>query len=121
VTDATYAISANELKAEDDLGAVGGGNFIAIDFGSVLKPTGSTTLNVVDFSAQQNASNCVIAVGNVYDTKYYISTGKSGDKVTLTVTSSGKLKATFSNVTVSNDFGATTTTVSGTLIETIEY
>lgn len=117
VDDAHYDDGSNDLFASDDFGAVGGGNYVNVSFGSILKPTGSTTLTVVNFGAPSNPSNCEIHVGNTYATAQSYSTGKSGDKAILTVSSSGKLKVTFSNITVSSNGGATTKTVSGTLIE----
>ncbi len=119
VTDASYDYSSNELLAADDAGAVGGGNFVKVTFGSATKPSGSTTLTVVDFGASSDPSNCEIQVGNIYDATRplaYISTGKAGDKVNLTVSSTGKLTVSFSNITVF-DRGSTTKTVSVTLIE----
>lgn len=119
VTDASYDYSSNELIASDDAGAVGGGNFVKVTFGSATKPSGSTTLTVVDFGAPSNPSNCDIQVGNIYDATRplaYISTGKAGDKVNLTVSSTGKLTVSFSNITVF-DRGSTTKTVSGILVE----
>lgn len=119
VTDASYDYSSNTLTAADDGGSVGGGNFIKVTFGSATKPSKSATLTVVDFAATSNPTNCDIQVGNVYDATRplaYLSTGKVGDKVDLTVSSTGKLSVSFSNITVF-DRGSTTKTVSGTLTE----
>ena len=117
VEDAYYDDASNILLASDDAGAVGGGNYVSVLFGSLLKPTGSTTLTVANFGATSYPSNCEIHVGSFYGASQFYSTGKSGDKAILTVSSSGKLKVTFSNITVSAGSVATTKTVSGTLIE----
>ena len=118
VTNASYESTTNELLANDDPGAVGSGNFVRVFFWSAAKPTGSVALTVVDYATSTpDPSTCSIQVGNVYGTNpaQYLSTGKAGDKVTLTVSSTGKLTASFSGITVSD--GTTLKTVSGTLIE----
>ena len=118
VSNTSYESGSNELFANDDGGAVGGGNFIRVFFWSATKPTGNVSLTVVDYgTATPNPANCSIQVGNIYGSNptQYLSTGKAGDKVNLTVFSNGKLSASFSNITVSD--GATVKTVSGTIIE----
>lgn len=118
VTDASYESSTNELFANDDPGAVGGGNFVRVFFWSAAKPTGSVSFTVVDYATSTpDPSTCSIQVGNVYGTNptQYLSTGKAGDKVTLTVSSTGKLSTSFSGITVTD--GTTVKTVSGSLIE----
>ncbi|MDB5198052.1 MAG: hypothetical protein JWO92_15 [Chitinophagaceae bacterium] len=119
VTGAHYESGSNELVANDDPGAVGGGNIIKIFFWSAAKPSGNITLSVVDYATSTpNPSTCSIQVGNLYDATRptaYLSTGKAGDKVILTISSSGKLTASFSNISVT-DY-RTTKTVSGTIVE----
>jgi len=118
VTNASYESTTNELFANDDPGAVGGGNFVRVFFWSAAEPTGSVTLTVVDYTTSiPDPSTCSIQVGNVYGTNptQYLSTGKAGDKVTLTVSSTGKLTTSFSGITVTD--GTTIKTVSGTLVE----
>ena len=69
-------------------------------------------------SLTQDPSTCSIQVGNIYDATRplgYLSTGKAGDKVILTVSGTGKLTTSFSNITVTD--GTTIKTVSGTLME----
>ena len=122
VSNASYEASSNELLANDDPGAVGGGNFIRVFFWSATKPTGNVLLTVVDYgTATPNPANCSIQVGNLYDVSRpagWLSTGKAGDKVTLTVSSTGKLTVSFSNITVlESGVGGTTKIVSGTVIE----
>ncbi len=119
VTGASLGIS-NQLYAHDDLGAAGGGNFIKIGFGSIGRPTASSTLTVVDLPATSNPTNCVIQVGNLYDATRptaYLSTGKAGDKVILTVSPSGKLTVSFLNISVTDYLSPTPKTVSGTIVE----
>lgn len=116
VTDAWYESSSSYLEASDDPGVVGGGNFVRVVFGAFTKPAASTSLTVVQDGLQSDPSNCGIEVGDYYGATYY-STGKAGDKVTLSVSSSGKLTTSFSNITISADGGTTTKTVSGNLIE----
>ncbi|MCW3105980.1 MAG: hypothetical protein JWQ09_486 [Segetibacter sp.] len=119
VTDASYDYGYSTLEASDDAGVAGGGNFVKVTFGSVTKPTASATLTVVEAGTSSNPTNCEIQVGNIYDASRplaYLSTGKSGDKVNLTVSSDGKLTVSFSNITVF-DHGSTTKTVTGTIIE----
>src|SRR5258708_22836344 len=48
VTNVSYVSGSNELFASDDFGAVGGGNYVRVFFGSITKPTGSVTLTVAD-------------------------------------------------------------------------
>ena len=121
VTGANYDFGSNELVANDDPGAVGGGNFIKIFFWSAAKPSGSTNLTVVDYATSTpNPATCSVQVGNTYDVTRptaYLSTGKAGDKVVLTISSSGKLTTTFSNLTVTDHLSTTPKTVSGTIVE----
>ena len=122
VSNTSYESGSNELFANDDGGAVGGGNFIRVFFWSATKPTGNVSLTVVDYgTATPNPANCSIQVGNLYDVSRpagWLSTGKAGDKVTLTVSSTGKLTVSFSNITVlESGVGGTTKIVSGTIVE----
>jgi len=121
VTNGSYDAASNSLIASDDPGAVGGGNYVRVLFGSVVKPDKDITLTVVAISAQANPSNCEVQVGNIYDPYYingHLSIGKTGDNVVVTVSPIGKLTAAFSNISVTaGATGTDTLTVSGTIIE----
>ncbi len=118
VTGASFDDFFHTLTASDDAGAVGGGNYVDVLFGSVVRPTNSGTLTVVNVDATANPSNCVVEVGNIYDIAGHASTGMAGDNVAVTVSSTGKLTATFSNITVTaGPTGTDTLHVSGTIIE----
>lgn len=96
--------------------ALGGGNFVNITFGANLtKPPGGT-LTVIAGGAASNPSTCRISVGNT-DGDSFVSTGKAGDQVTLTVSPERKLTASFSNITVAKIGSSSTKTVSGTIRE----
>jgi len=110
---AGYESNSNELFANDTAG-----NFVRVLFSSLDKPTSSKHLVVLDYSASfTNANQCMLQVGNLYSSNPIqpLSTGKAGDSVFLSVSYSGKLTASFSNISVSD--GTTTKTVSGKLIE----
>jgi len=111
--NASYVESTNELFAFDN-----NGNFVRVFFSSIGKPTISGNLTVLNYTANfTNASQCSLQVGNLYGSNPIqpLSTGKAGDIVILTVSTSGKLTATFSTITVTD--GTTEKTVSGKLIE----
>ncbi len=107
-----YSSNSNELFASDN-----NGNFVRVFFSTVTKPISSGNLTVLDYAATfTNNSQCSMQVGNVNGPQPQpLSTGKSGDAVILTVSSSGKLTASFTNISVQD--GSTTKTVSGTLVE----
>jgi len=109
----SYVESTNELFANDN-----NGNFVRVFFSSIGKPSKSGTLTVLDYATTfTNATQCSLQVGNLYGTNPIqpLSTGKAGDVVILTVSSSGKLTASFSAITVTD--GTTEKTVSGKIIE----
>ena len=111
-TDAGYNENSNELIASDT-----NGNFVRVFFGSIGKPTASAHLVVLNYADPfTGPSQCSLQVGNMYNTTVQpLSTGKAGDTVFLIVSPSGKLSASFSNISVLD--GTTTKTVSGALAE----
>ena len=117
------AFGENKLVAYDstDRYGFGYGNFITIQFAKTDKPVTSSILKIPDWQVNRpmETTECMIYVGNTSDHSRpwgYISC--NGDEpVTLTVSSDGKLTASFSNITVSSDGRNTTKKVSGTLIE----
>jgi hypothetical protein len=89
------------------------GNGISIGFNSHPRVNGTYILSKNGLGSGFPANNCSLSVfGN--NSPNYISTGKPGDVVNVTI-SNGKLHATFSNITIEN--GTDTTTVSGTIIQ----
>jgi hypothetical protein len=121
VTTGSYDATSNSLIAADDAGAVGGGNYVRVLFGSVVRPSTSITLTAVSIDTPPDPSNCTVQVGNIYDTYYingHVSDGKTGDNVAVTVSPTGKLSASFSNISVTNGpTGTDTLTVSGMIVE----
>lgn len=95
-------------------------NTLSIDFNGAFynaskKPI-SGSYTVLKYGGTATSANqCVISAGNQSSTTPFRSTGKSGDVVTISVSSTGKLSASFANITVSD--GTTTTTVSGSIQE----
>ncbi len=110
---AGYDDSSNELFASNNQG-----NFVRVFFSTPLKPTKSGTLTVLDYVTPfTNATQCYLQVGSIYGSNPIqpLSIGKAGDIVSLTVASSGKLTASFTNISVRDS--VTIRTVSGKLIE----
>ena len=95
-------------------GADSAGNYIDILFNS--HPTANAIFTVTrdEVGVGFPSSNCSVTVGNNYLFNTYISTGKSGETVSLTIIH-GKFHASFTNITITN--GSDTTTLSGTVIQ----
>lgn len=93
-----------------------GGGAVGITFST--KPTANKVYTVVLGTATPTADECKITVLNTNDPKTFLSTGRSGDKVNVTV-SGGKVTATITNVEMLYLVGSTEnkTTISGKLIE----
>jgi hypothetical protein len=95
-------------------------NYVSVDFNSKYYTSTSrpvaASYTVLKYGGTATAANqCVVEVGNQASTTPYYSTGKMGDVVTISLSSTGKLIASFTNITVSD--GTTTKTVSGTIQE----
>jgi len=111
----TYNGLATSYNTSSGLGiltsADAAGNSITVTFYSHPATNGTYTV-----SDAANSNDCSINVQTYANNAsvIYSSTSKAGDNVNLII-SGGKLKATFTNVTVSN--GTTTTTTSGTVIQ----
>jgi hypothetical protein len=93
------------------------GNGISIEFNSHPKVNGTYTVTQGFLGPAYPANSCTLSAFNSSSTNY-LSTGKQGDIVNVTV-SNGKLQATFSNISIENVVD--TTTVSGTIIELRYY
>lgn len=93
-----------------------GGGVVGITFSA--KPTTSKTYTVVLGTATPGADECRITVLNTNDPKTFLSTGRAGDVVSVTVTG-GKVAATATNVEMLYLVGSTEnkTTISAKLSE----
>lgn len=112
-SSAVYFASSSELLASDN-----NGNYVRIILSAITKPTTGSTLTVINYvTGFSNAIQCTVHVGNSFSSNPIqpYSIGKAGDVVTLSVSSSGKLTATFTNISVKD--GSITKTVSGTIVE----
>jgi hypothetical protein len=91
-----------------------GGNLISVIFYS--HPAANGTYVVTNGGIPAAGAYCQIQVYTYIGTTatLYTSTGKTGDKVNLTI-SAGKITVSFTNITVS--VGSTSSTVSGTVIQ----
>ncbi|GAB3430777.1 hypothetical protein [Niabella aquatica] len=112
---ATYTNKSNgwALEATDYNNPTNTANSILIFFN---KPSNSRSLKVLTpagttYDPDNTAWIQVVAYGNLY-----FSSGKSGDKIDVTILPNNKLKVTFSNVEVPSVLKGTAL-VSGTLIE----
>jgi hypothetical protein len=94
--------------------AAAAGNTLSIIFYS--HPAANGAFMVTNGGVTAPGTQCMIQVGvynnNTYD--IFTSTGKTGDQVNLTI-SGGKIKVSFTNITVSDN--TTTSTVSGNLTQ----
>ena len=89
------------------------GNYISVVFYS--HPSTGGTYTVINGSSPGGTSCLItVATNSGGSSALYSSTGKTGDKVTLTIVG-GKLTASFTGITVVS--GTTTTTVTGTVIQ----
>ena len=110
-TSLWYDESLHRLYATDNYDY-----FIIVYLGSQVKPTANAHLAVIKFGEVfTDASQCYAQVGNTGLPNQTRTTGKVGDSVMLTVSASGKLTASFSNITVTD--GANLKPLSGTLRE----
>jgi hypothetical protein len=104
-------ITSNEFGFLSSLDASGN----AADISFVVTPTANGTYTVTDGSGS-DASDCSLEIETASGDGW-ASTGKAGDKVTVTV-SGGKITASFSGVTVESLNTQAVTTTSGTLVQT---
>jgi hypothetical protein len=122
-TGAEYSIYSELWVSERVEYNVARGHYVGIKFASITKPAKSATLTIPkDFifgGISPDTATCYLTTGNLDDVANYEyrPIGKDGDKVILTVSSTGKLTASFSNISVSKDGGASVKLVSGTIIE----
>jgi hypothetical protein len=115
----TYKTTNSGYDSSTLLGALYGqdtaGNGIGITFNAHPNENGTYIITNGFLGAGYPTNKCGLSVtGNNSPIPIYISTGKPGDVVNVTI-SNGKLRATFSNISIEN--GKDTTTVSGTIIE----
>ena len=90
------------------------GLIVSIRFSSGV-PTKSVILKVKK-GASDN-SECAVSAGFYGSNSQEYTSSDGGEEVTITVSSSGKLTASFSNISLSSYGGATTKMLSGVLIE----
>jgi hypothetical protein len=114
----TYtAVTTDYYNSSPDLALLGGtdakGNYINIYFNS--HPATDGIFNVTDnkLGSGDSSSYCFLIVGNNNSSYQYISTGKSGETVSLSF-NSGKMQATFNNITIED--AGDTTIVSGVVM-----
>jgi hypothetical protein len=114
--DTTYMAVTIRLDSLTGMSTLGGtdakGNYVNIIFSSF--PTTNAIFNVTNntLGPGNSSSNCFITVGNSGWVYGYTSTGKSGETVILTF-NSGKMQASFNNITIAN--GSDTTSITGSV------
>jgi hypothetical protein len=114
----TYSASTADYDTADVYGLLnaqdpGGNNAITIGFNSNPTVNGAYVVTRGVLGPGYPANNCALHVF-ANSTGDYISIGKPGDVVNVTI-SNGKIHASFSDITIEN--GSDTTTVSGTIIQ----
>jgi hypothetical protein len=103
-----FTAGANTLTGLD-----ASGNSASVEFN--VTPTAGTYTVTADGT---DSTDCIVELTTGATSDFWGSTGKAGDKVTVTV-SGGKISASFTNITVeSTNTPSDSTTTSGSLVQT---
>jgi hypothetical protein len=109
----TYTAVNIDYYANTGIALLGGtdanGNYINIFFNT--QPVTNGIFNVTDgkLGSGYSSSNCSVIVGNNNSSYQYTSTGKPGETVSLTF-NSGKMQASFNNITIADAHDTTIVT-----------
>ena len=108
----------SEFSATDSIGQYGFpvGNYVAIKFYYTYWPTKNGTYTVTNWPG--DSTQCSVTTGNLSTVPIgdYTSIASTSE-VVITVSSAGKLSATFSGIVLSNYNSTKTAIVSGALVE----
>lgn len=93
-----------------------GNNYVWINFHNYIATPSTSVVFKVKRRAT-DSSECTVTVGVSGNSLLEYSSEDSNSEVTITVSPSGKLSASFAGIVLKNFYGTETKTVSGTLVE----